>query len=83
MLAPALDINRADNDFGTLRKMVGYWRSVADILLEGDYYPLTPPGRTGKKWVIWQFNRPGELDGEGGPMASCRLSGSVNVTTNG
>ncbi|MGD0811430.1 MAG: alpha-galactosidase [Acidimicrobiales bacterium] len=59
MLSPAVDIKRSDNDFTTLRKMVGVWRSVADVMLDGDYYPLSPPSRTGKEWVIWQFNEPG------------------------
>ena len=79
MLAVAVDIRRADNDFGTIRKMVGVWRSVADMLLEGDYYPLSAPGRSGKDWVIWQFNRPHELVGRGaaeGFVQAIRLSGA-------
>jgi alpha-galactosidase len=79
MLAPAVDIKRPDNDFGTLRKMVGIWRSVADLLLDGDYYPLTPPGRTGKEWVIWQFNELGEHQagvGDRGFVQAIRLAGA-------
>jgi hypothetical protein len=79
MLAPAVDIKRADNDFTTVRKMVGIWRSIAEILLDGDYYPLTPPGRSGKEWVIWQFNQPRDLGGWAGSagfVQAIRLAGS-------
>ncbi len=79
MLAPAVDIKRPDNDFGTVRQMVAIWRSVAEILLEGDYYPLTPPGRSGKEWVVWQFNRPADLGrgtGADGFVQAIRLAGS-------
>lgn len=58
MFAPAVDIKRDDNDFSSLLAMAGIWRSVAYLLLDGDYYPLTEPGRTGSEWVIWQFNKP-------------------------
>lgn len=78
MLAPAVDIKRTDSDFGTLRQMVACWRSVADVLLDGDYYPLTPPGRSGTEWVIWQFNRPGDVDGRArseGLVQAIRLAG--------
>jgi alpha-galactosidase len=80
MLAPALDIRRSDHDFGTARQMIDIWRSVAELLLEGDYYPLTPPGRTGKEWVVWQFNRPSDLYDDKGFVQSIRLSGSEEGT---
>jgi alpha-galactosidase len=79
MMSPAVDIKRSDNDFGTVRKMVGVWRSIAELLLDADYYALTPPGRTGKEWVIWQFNRPADLSGRGasdGFVQAIRLSGA-------
>jgi alpha-galactosidase len=78
MMAPAVDIKRPDNDFATVRKMVDVWRSIAGILLDGDYYPLTPPGRSGKEWVIWQFNRPPDLSGRpvsGRPVSGRPVSG--------
>lgn len=80
MLAPALDIRRSDNDFGTVRKMTGIWHSIAELLLEGDYYALTPAGRTGKEWVIWQFNRPGDLHHDEGFVQAIRLAGSADRT---
>ncbi len=79
MMSPAVDIKRSDHDFGTVRKMVGVWRSIAELLLDADYYALTPPGRTGKEWVIWQFNRPADLSGRGasdGFVQAIRLSGA-------
>lgn len=79
MMSPAVDIKRSDNDFGTVRKMVGVWRSIAELLLDGDYYTLTPPGRSGKEWVIWQFNRPPDLSGRAaseGFVQAIRLSGA-------
>ncbi len=81
MLSPALDIKQAHNDFGALRQMVGMWRSVAELLLEGDYYPLTPPGRNGEQWVIWQFHRPADRGSQAGPegfVQAIRLPGSDN-----
>jgi alpha-galactosidase len=84
MLAPAVDIKKSDNDFVTVRTMVGIWRTVADLLLDGDYYPLTPPGRSGKEWVAWQFNRPDDLNDRPGPdgfVQAIRLAGSDDERT--
>lgn len=76
MLAPAVDIKKDDNDFVTLRAMVDIWRSIAELLIEGDYYPLTPPGRSGKEWVVWQFNRPDARHGGTGFVQAIRLAGA-------
>ena len=79
MMAPAVDIKRPDNDFTTVRKMVRIWRSISEMLLDGDYYPLTPPGRSGREWVIWQFNQPpdfGDRTGSAGFVQAIRLAGS-------
>jgi hypothetical protein len=67
-----------------VRTMVGIWRTVADLLLDGDYYPLTPPGRSGKEWVAWQFNRPDDLNDRPGPdgfVQAIRLAGSDDERT--
>ena len=58
MLYATLDIRRDDYDFALAAKMIGVWRRVADLVLEGDYYPLTPYHRSASQWVARQFDRP-------------------------
>jgi alpha-galactosidase len=38
-------------------------RRIAPLMLEGDYYPLTPYSRAINQWIAWQFNRPEQGDG--------------------
>ncbi len=38
-------------------------RRIAPIMLEGDYYPLTPYSLAHDRWIAWQFNRPESGDG--------------------
>jgi hypothetical protein len=47
--------------------MIGIWRRAAELVVEGDYYPLSPAGRSGHDWVAAQFNRPPDLAGRGAP----------------
>jgi alpha-galactosidase len=58
MLFVTLDIRRDDYDFDLALKMIEVWRKAVDLLLHGDYYPLTPPRRSADQWVAWQFDRP-------------------------
>ncbi len=60
MLFATLDIRRDDYDFALAAKMIGIWRRVADLILQGDYYPLTPYHRSADQWVARQFDRPEE-----------------------
>ncbi|MCX6986330.1 MAG: hypothetical protein NT118_16520 [Lentisphaerae bacterium] len=60
MLMPCIDITRDDYDYDLLKQMLGIWRLAADLMLNGDYYPLTPPHRTPEKWVSLQFDCPEE-----------------------
>jgi alpha-galactosidase len=60
MLFATLDIRRDDYDYALAAKMIGIWRRVADLILEGDYYPLTPYHRSPDQWVARQFDRPEE-----------------------
>lgn len=60
MLFATLDIRRDDYDFALVTKMIGVWRCVADLILYGDYYPLTPYHRSPSQWVAKQFDRPEE-----------------------
>jgi alpha-galactosidase len=56
MLALGVDIRRVDEyDLGVVQQMISVWRHAADLLLNGDYYALTPPGRRGSEWVGRQF----------------------------
>jgi len=58
MLFATLDIRRADYDFALARQMLAIWRRAADLLLYGDYYPLTPHPHSPEHWVARQFDSP-------------------------
>ncbi len=58
MLFATLDIRRADYDFALARQMLAIWRRAADLLLYGDYYPLTPHPHSPDHWVARQFDSP-------------------------
>ena len=58
MLFVTVDIRRDDHDYALAARMVGIWRRAADVILHGDYYPLTPFHRDPAEWVVWQFDRP-------------------------
>jgi alpha-galactosidase len=58
MLIPCIDIRRDDYDYGLIREMLGIWRRAAELMLNGDYYPLSPIHRTPDKWVARQFDCP-------------------------
>jgi len=58
MMFASLDIRRDDYDFGLGVKMIGIWRRASDIILHGDYYPLTPFSKSNEKWLVWQFDIP-------------------------
>jgi alpha-galactosidase len=57
------DMRRNDIDYASARKLLAEWRSVAPMILYGDYYPLTPYSRETSQWMAWQFDRPDEGDG--------------------
>jgi alpha-galactosidase len=57
------DVRKDGIDWPTIRRITLDWQAIADDLLLGDYYPLTPYSRDMDRWIAWQFNRPGEGDG--------------------
>ncbi|MDD4869017.1 MAG: alpha-galactosidase [Kiritimatiellae bacterium] len=63
MIIPCLDIRRDDYDFERVKKMLVIWRRAAELMLNGDYYPLTPIHRSAEKWVVRQFDCSGERCG--------------------
>ncbi len=63
MLSLGIDIRKDDNDIALSRAMVGIWHQASHLLLDGDYYPLTPFSRRGDTWVAWQFDRPDTGEG--------------------
>jgi alpha-galactosidase len=67
MLTPSYDIKSPVANLGTIQQMIGIWRRAAELVVEGDYYPLTPAGRSDTSWVAGQFNRPPDLAGRGVP----------------
>jgi len=60
MLFPTFDIKRDDYDFELIRKMIGVWKQIADLVLYGDYYALTPFHKSASQWVAKQFDSPSE-----------------------
>ncbi len=58
MLIACIDIRRKDYDYELMKRMLAIWRRAADLMLNGDYYPLTPFHRTADKWVARQFDCP-------------------------
>jgi len=46
-----------------MRKAYAECRRIAPLMLEGDYYPLTPYSLALDRWIAWQFNRPEQGDG--------------------
>ena len=58
MIIPALDIRRDNYDYATVREMLRIWEKAASLMLEGDYYALTPIHRVPEKWVARQFDCP-------------------------
>ena len=58
MLFATLDIRRDDYDYALAKRMIDIWRRASGLMLNGDYYPLTPFHRSAKQWVAWQFDCP-------------------------
>jgi alpha-galactosidase len=63
MLFASLDIRRDDYDFDLGVKLINIWRRASHIMLNGDYYLLTPVSRTNDKWVVRQFDIPERGEG--------------------
>ena len=40
------------------KKAYDEFRRVAPLMIEGDYYPLTPYNRAPNQWIAWQFHTP-------------------------
>lgn len=74
MIGLGLDVHRfEDYDLELVRRMLAIWRRAAPLLLDGDFYALTPPGRSGKEWVGRQFC---SRDGGQGFLQAIRHAGS-------
>jgi len=58
MLFVTADIRRDDYDYALAETMAAIWRRASDLLLHGDYYPLTPFHRDPGQWVARQFDCP-------------------------
>jgi alpha-galactosidase len=73
MMFASLDIRRNDYDFELATKMIGIWRKAANIMLHGDYYPLTQFSKSNEKWLVWQFDIPENKKGliQGIRFADC------------
>ncbi|RIK45183.1 MAG: hypothetical protein DCC57_16890 [Chloroflexi bacterium] len=58
MLFIGMDALRDDYDYVQAQRLIAIWRRAADLLLWGDYYPLTPFSRSAAEWVVRQFDSP-------------------------
>ena len=63
MLFPIINIRSSSYDHQPEVNMGKVWRKIADSLLYGDYYPLTPFTHKPDQWVAWQFHRPERGEG--------------------
>lgn len=52
------DTRRDDIDDGLLRRLVDEWTKISDLMLQGDYYPLTGFSLLDTAWMAWQFMVP-------------------------
>ncbi len=64
MIMPCIDIARDDYDFELMKRMLVLWRRAAELMLDGDYYPLTP------------IHRSPEIGSRGSSTARTRATGS-------
>ncbi len=73
MLFLTLDTRRDDYDYALGNRMAEIWRGAANLLLHGDYYPLTPFSTSPDRWVVRQFDRPETGEGliQGIRLAAC------------
>jgi alpha-galactosidase len=53
----------AKADYSLHRKLIDQWRSVRQMVLEGDFYPLTPYTAANDVWMAWQFDCPEKGEG--------------------
>jgi alpha-galactosidase len=58
MLFVGMDALRSDYDYALAQRMIAIWRRAADLLIFGDYYPLTPFSHSQDAWVVRQFDHP-------------------------
>jgi alpha-galactosidase len=63
MLFPIINIRLSTYDHTPEVKMTQVWKKIAELMLFGDYYPLTPFSQDPEQWVSWQFDKP--ENGEG------------------
>jgi alpha-galactosidase len=84
MLSPALDIRHDDYDLALAHRMVAIWRRAIELVLRGDYYPLTPFSTAADRWVAWQFDVPETGQGlvQGIRLAACPAE-RLRVTLHG
>ena len=57
------DMRNKGLNYAEARRLFGSWRQLADNMLHGDYYPLTPYSLDDTRWIAWQFDQP--ENGEG------------------
>jgi alpha-galactosidase len=54
---------RVKMNYDQHRKIIAQWKSVRDLIMVGDYYPLTPYSPILTEWMAWQYNCPEKGEG--------------------
>lgn len=47
---------RLKRDYSEQRRLIAQWKPLREIILEGDFIPLTPYSRTNGDWMAWQYD---------------------------
>jgi alpha-galactosidase len=63
MTGAGYDSRREDLDYALLARLAAEWRQTAPIILNGDYYPLTPWSAAEDVWLAYQFDWPAANQG--------------------
>jgi alpha-galactosidase len=57
------DMRRKDLNYAEARRLFSSWRNMANCMLHGDYFPLTPYSLDDTAWIAWQFDMAGKGEG--------------------
>ena len=57
------DMRRKDLNYAEARRLFSSWRYMANCMLYGNYYPLTPYSLDDTAWIAWQFERSEQNEG--------------------
>ena len=62
-LTDVIEHDACEEEFALAREMTGIWRRAAELMLEGDYYPLTECRKSREDYYAVQFHNPDSKSG--------------------